>query len=143
MIKGLKSDGRSAYHVRDLQRQVEAFIAKHSHHDIQEITTAQINDWLRSLKVKGRTRDNYRNSLHNFFNFARTEGYLLKDRPTVAAETKRINEATAENVVFTVKDMRAMLTGAPTWLVPTLALKFFSGIPHRRNDSLKMGGHQI
>jgi integrase len=128
MIDGLKSDGRSAYHVRDVRRHVGAFIAKHPRQDIQEVTTAQINEWLRSLEVKGRTRDNYRDSLHNFFSFARTEGYLPKDRPTAAEETKRINEATAENVVFTVKEMRGMLKGAPDWLIPTLALKFFSGL---------------
>ena len=128
MIAGLKSDGRSAYHVRDVSRHVGAFIAKYPRHEIQEITTAHINEWLRSLEVKGRTRDNYRDSLHNFFGFARTEGYLPKDRPTVAEETKRINEATAENVVFTVVEMHTMLKSAPDWLVPTLALKFFSGI---------------
>jgi integrase len=127
MLKGLESDGRSAYHIRDVRRHVGVFIAKHPH-DIQEITTSQINDWLRSLDVRGRTRNNYRDSVHNFFRFARVEGYLPKDRPTVADDAKRTNDPGAENAVFTVDEMGKMLVGAPDWLVPTLALKFFSGL---------------
>ena len=127
MIQGLESDGRSAYHIRDVRRHVGVFIAKHSH-DIQDITTSHINDWLRSLDVKGRTRDNHRDSVHNFFRFARAEGYLPKDRPTVADETKRVNDPGAENAVFTVREMGKMLVGAPEGLIPSLALKFFSGL---------------
>ncbi len=135
MIHGLESDGRSAYHVRDVRRHVGAFIAKHSH-DIQEITTSHINDWLRSMDVKGRTRDNHRDSVHNFFRFARAEGYLPKDRPTVADETKRTNDPGAENDVFTVEEMGKMLGGAPDWIVPGLALKFFSGL--RTEEMLRL-----
>ena len=128
MLDGLESDGRSAYHIRDIKRHLGTFIAKFHSYDIQEITTSDINDWLRSLEVKGRTRDNHRDSVHNFFRFARAEGYLPKDRPTVADETKRTNASEAENTVFTVEEMTKMLAGAPDWIIPSLALKFFSGL---------------
>jgi len=127
MLKALKSDGRSEYHIRDVRRHVAKFIENFPQ-DIKDISTTDINTWLRSLAVGGRTRNNYRDSVHNFFRFARSEGYLPKDRPTVAEETKRNNEAGSENEVFTVEEMKAMLTGAPDFLIPTLAIKFFSGL---------------
>lgn len=140
MLKGLESDGRSAYHIRDMRRHVGTFISKHPQ-DIQEITTSHINDWLRSFEVKGRTRDNYRDSVHNFFRFARAAGYLPKDLPTVADDSKRTNDPGAENTVFTVEEMGKMLFGAPDWLIPTLALKFFSGL--RTEEMLRLKWEDI
>jgi integrase len=127
MLEGLKSDGRSDYHMRDVRRRVNAFIAKHPL-DIKDITTSHIDQWLRSLKVGGRTRNNYRDSVHHFFNYARNEGYLPDDKSTAAEKAKRIKNPGGDNVVFTVEEMSKMLTDAPDWLIPTLALKFFSGL---------------
>ncbi len=104
MLKGLQADDRSAYHIRDIGRHVGLFVQKFSQTGIEEITTSQINDYLRSLDVKGRTRDNHRDSVHNFFRFARAEGYLPKDRPTADDETKRTNDVGAENAVFTAEE---------------------------------------
>lgn len=73
MLKVLKSDGRSEYHIRDVSRHIGTFIRR-NRGDIKGITSTQIDTWLRSLKVGGRTRNNYRDSILNFFHFARAEG---------------------------------------------------------------------
>jgi len=127
MLAALEADGCSKYHIRDLKRHLKAFVEKFPV-PIEQISTSQINEWLRELPVGDRTRDNFRDSVHNFFNYARTEGYLPKDRPTAAHDTKRINAAGAENQVFTVEEAHAMLCGAPDWLIPCLAMKLFCGI---------------
>ncbi|PAW79096.1 MAG: hypothetical protein B9S32_03835 [Verrucomicrobia bacterium Tous-C9LFEB] len=127
MLQNLKVDGRSEYHQRDIKRYINAFIAKHSS-QIEDVTSTDINKWLRSLEVGPRTRNNYRDSVQNFFHFAREEGYLPKDRPTAADATKRIKCASGENAVFTVSEITLMLKDAPEWLLPSLALKFFSGL---------------
>lgn len=136
MLAALKADGCSDYHVRDVKRHLKTFVENFPV-PIEQISTSDINDWLRDLSVGHRTRDNYRDSVHNFFNYARTEGYLPKDRPTAADETKRINAAGAENLVFTVEEAHAMLCGAPDWLIPCLAMKLFCGI--RTEEMLRIG----
>jgi len=95
---------------------------------ITEISNAAINEWLRSLEVAGRTRDNYRDAVHNFFGFAQSEGYLPKELPHAARDAKRVNDAGADNEVFTVEEAEKLLGDAPERLIPALALKLFSGL---------------
>jgi integrase len=128
MLAALEADRRSKYHVRDIKRHVGRFVDSFISHPIEEITTSEINDWLRGLKMGTRSRDNHRNSVHNFFRFARSEGYLLKDRPTAADETKQVDEGGKENEVFTVEEMKKILTGIPKRIIPTLVIKAFSGV---------------
>jgi len=136
MLKALEDDGRSEYHIRDLKRHLTKFVEKFPM-QIEEVSTSQINDWLRELPVGSRTRNNIRDSVHNFFNYARSEGYLPKDRPTAAEETKRISAVGGDNEVYTVEEAQALLKGAPEWLVPCLALKLFSGI--RTEEMVRFG----
>jgi integrase len=128
MLTALEADHRSAYHIRDIRRQVGQFVDAFMPTPIEEITTSNINEWLRKLKMGTRSRDNYRNSVHNFFRYARSEGYLLKDRPTAADETKKVDEGGKENEVFTPDEMKSILTGIPERIIPTLVIKAFSGV---------------
>lgn len=141
MLAGLEADGRSAYHRRDLKRHVGDFIAAFPSHRIDQITTADIDKWLRSLSVQGRSRDNRRDSVHNFFNYARKAGYLPKDLGTAAGDTARVNQAEAENHVFTPEEMSQLLQGAPAHLIPVLAIKAFSGV--RTEELLRLGWGNI
>lgn len=127
MLEALKADQRSSYHIRDVARHTKRFVEYFSC-PITAITSSRINEWLRGLPGGGRNRDNHRDSIHNFFNFARSEGYLPKSLPTAAEDTKRVNEAGADNEVFTVEEANSLLQGAHDWLLPTLAIKLFSGM---------------
>ncbi|CAN5783201.1 hypothetical protein BH09VER1_BH09VER1_17980 [soil metagenome] len=127
MLAALEADKRGEYHRRDLKRMVGKFIA-HFNCPITEIANASVNEWLRGLDVAGRTRDNYRDAVHNFFGFAQAEGYLPKELPHALRDAKRVNEAGADNEVFTPEEAEKLLRGAPERLIPSLALKLFSGI---------------
>lgn len=127
MLAALKADKRGNYHRRDIKRMVGKFIACFDC-PISEITGDEINDWLRSLEVGGRTRDNNRDAVHNFFSFAQASGYLPKALPHAAHDVKRVNETGADNVVFSVGEGEQLMQGAPEHLIPPLALKLFSGL---------------
>ncbi len=127
MLAALEADKRGEYHRRDVKRMVGRFIG-HFTCPITEISNAAINDWLRGLDVAGRTRDNYRDAVHNFFGFAQTEGYLPKELPHAVRDAKRVNDAGADNEVFSVEEAEKLLRGAPERLIPSLALKLFSGL---------------
>jgi integrase len=128
MLAALEADKRSAYHIRDIKRHVGRFVDYFAGREIEDFSTSDIDDWLRTLKMAPRSRDNHRNSVHNFFHFARSEGYLLKDRPTAADDTKQIDEGGKENEVFTVEEARKILAHVHKRLIPTLVIKLFSGV---------------
>jgi integrase len=128
MLAALESDKRSAYHIRDIKRHVGRFVDNFAASEIEAISTSDIDGWLRRLKMGTRSRDNHRNSVHNFFHFARSAGYLLKDRPTAADDTKQVDEGGKENEVFTVEEVVQFLGHVHKRLIPTLVIKLFSGV---------------
>jgi len=128
MLAALEADHRSTYHIRDIKRRVGQFADAFMPKAIDDITTSEINEWLRSLKMGTRSRDNYRDSVHNYFHFARAEGYLLKDRPTAVDDTKKVDPGGNENEVFTPDEMKRILKGIPQRIIPTLVIKAFSGV---------------
>ena len=127
LLEALEADKRSEYHIRDITRHTKRFVEFFCG-SITEITTSQLSEWLRGLPGGGRNRDNHRDSIHNLFNFAKSEGYLPKGLPTAAEGAKRVNEAGTDNEVFSVEEAHSLLKDAHDWLIPTLAIKFFSGM---------------
>ncbi|MGD0413105.1 MAG: hypothetical protein ABSC18_15550 [Verrucomicrobiota bacterium] len=137
MLVALKKDGVGDYHLRDLRLRL-TFFCKSFPGKITAITTSQIDNWLRDLKsrskeskgadLKGKSRNNYRRSIVELFNFARRCRYLPADLSTAADHTKTVKEITAENEFFTPEEMKALLSTAAPTLLPSLAIKAFSGV---------------
>lgn len=127
-LAALKADGRSAYHITSISRHTGRFVQHFGSTPIAEVQTGEVNEWLRSLPGGGRNRNNHRNSVHNFFNFAQSEGYLPPNLPTALATTKLADTPGKDNEVFTTEEASTLLKDAPEWLIPTLAIKLFSGM---------------
>jgi len=137
MLVALKKDGVGDYHRRDL-RLCLTFFSKSFPGKFTGITAPQIDHWLRDLKsrskeskgaeLKGKSRNNYRRSIVELFNFARRNRYLPADLSTAADHTKTVKEITAENEFFTPEEMKALLSTAAPTLLPSLAIKAFSGV---------------
>jgi len=137
MLEALRKDNVGAYHRRDLRLRLtyfsESFPGK-----ITGITTPQIDNWLRDLKsrskeskgaeLKGKSRNNYRRSIVELFNFARRNRYLPADLSTAADHTKMVKEITAENEFFSPEEIQTLLSTAGPFLLPSLAVKAFSGV---------------
>lgn len=138
-VSALARDKRSDYHVRDMEVRLGRF-AKGFPVQIDTVTTAQIEEWLRGLTslakgkrrgaaVKGRTRNNYRNAVVELFNYARKHGYLPKDLSTEAASANRVPEDDKrDNEIFTPEQIDDLLSHAPLRLIPSMAIKAFSGV---------------
>jgi integrase len=139
MTTALELDKRGDYHVRDLRTRLGRF-AKDFPGQIAEIVTEEIETWLRQLtslakgtrrggKPKGRTRNNYRNAIVELFHYARKHGYLPRDLATEADAVNRVSEADkAENQIFEPDQMDDLLSESPVHLVPSMAIKAFSGV---------------
>lgn len=139
MVKTLEQDKRGAYHIRDLNVRLGRFAADFPG-QIRDVTTEQIEAWLRGLKslakgarrggaLKGRSRNNYRNAIVELSNYARKHGYLPKDLSTEASSANRVPENDKrDNEIFLPGQMDDLLTQAPLRLIPGMAIKAFSGV---------------
>jgi len=139
MVEALELDKRGDYHVRDMEVRLGRF-AKDLPCQIADVTTEQIENWLRGLKslakgarrggaLKGRSRNNYRNAIVELFNYARKHGYLPRDLSTEAASVNRVSEAgKRDNEIFVPEQIDDLLSRAPLRLVPSMAIKAFSGV---------------
>jgi len=142
----LKADGKSAYHLRDMKRRLETFTLAFAK-PIMEVKTAAISEWLRNLKghtKKGeevelapKTRNHYRNSIVQLFNYARDQGYLPKGMPTEAEAVKTLDVVPPTNQIFTVDDIQTVLDNASDQLVVPMAIKAFCGVRTEEMLNLK------
>jgi integrase len=145
LIATLKADGKSSYHIGDMERRLTSFATAFPK-SILEIQTKEFAEWLRNLKGKDKkggeilyapkTRNHYRNAVVQMFNFARDHGYLPKGIPTEVEAVKPLDVVTSENEILTVDQLATLLEHAkPRVLIP-MAIKAFTGI--RTEEMLRL-----
>jgi integrase len=129
MIAAKQADGASQLYLKDLRLRLAQFAGRFNGF-IANITSSEIDDWLRGLSVGARTRNNLRNSIVTLFRFAKLRGCLPKDRLTEADGLARAKERRNEIGIFTPKQMMELLAAADFDLVPFFAIGAFAGLRH-------------
>lgn len=109
-ITSLERDRLSVRHIQDVRNRLRKFSGDF-HIPLSEITTGDMNKWLRALDVAPRTRNNYRERIIAFFHWAQTEGYLRKDVKTEADALKKVKAPTTIHI-FTPDQAATLLDGA-------------------------------
>lgn len=118
-------DGASRRYLQDLRNRLDTFAEKFGALKVAEILPAQIDDWLRGLKVAAQTRNNFRRVLHAFFQFAVVRGYATENPIAKTARAKVVRGAPE---IFTPEQIRTILEKAPRDFVPYLAIGAFAGL---------------
>jgi integrase len=146
LIDDLEADGRSDYHIRDMEIRLSRF-AEAFPGEIGDVKGPLIDAYLRGLKsrarnkkgqaIAGKTRNNHRNGIVELFNYAKKNAYLPKDLGTEAQSTTRVKEVKKDNEIFAASQMNDLLHTAPIHLVPSMATKAFSGV--RTEEVARMG----
>ncbi|MHC1765245.1 MAG: tyrosine-type recombinase/integrase [Verrucomicrobiia bacterium] len=141
-----KADGCGKRHLDDLKFRLEKFAAAFNC-PLTSVTTQLIVDWLRTFNCGGRTRNNYRTALRNFFRDAAGRG-LISDRQISWDPDHGVTLAQEEDGVigiFTPTELQKLLAAAkPTFdelpvgfnlrwvraqgLLPFLVLGAFAGL---------------
>ena len=75
LLAAKKADGASKRYLQDLKCRLDAFSKVFGERTVATITSAEINDWLRGLKVAPVSRNNYRRVVVVLFNDAVKAGY--------------------------------------------------------------------
>jgi integrase len=131
-LKVKEADGASGRYLGDLRSRLNHFSKIFDGKSIAEITSKEIDEWLRSLSDKetGKrlspiTRNNFRRVLIVAFNFARDRGYCL-DNPAARTAKAKVIEGIVG--ILTVDETARLLENAPTELVPYIAIGAFAGL---------------
>lgn len=132
--------GAGKYHLRDTHRYVGNFVEAYPG-KIGPIITAQIDRFLKGLGGKARNKNNHRDAIIAFFNFAQRKGFLPYNQPHAAKTTTPFEDARKELLteadviealkpvdIYTPDEMRRILKTAPIELRPSIEIKAFSGV---------------
>jgi integrase len=128
LIRGKEAEGMSEVHTKDLRSRLGRF-AKDFQCQLSSVTAGQIKEWLRALKLSGRSQNNYRMALTGLFNYAKDCGYLHKDHDEMDG-VRKTKEGVTEIEIFRPEEMAALLTNAKPKLIPFLAISAFAGLRH-------------
>jgi integrase len=112
-------------HVSDLRSRLNIFAGKFDGEPVATITSANIDDWLRSLNVSPVTRNHYRRLIVLAFNYAVQRGYAV-DNP--AKKTAKAKERDRDIGILTATETARLLESATPDVLPYLAIGLFGGL---------------
>ena len=125
LVAAKKADGKSQRHVDDLRSRLDIFAEEFDGQMFATITTKQINDWLRSLKVSAVTRNHYRRLIVLAYNFAVENGYATANP---AEKTAKAKEDGGTIGILAVTQAARLLETATPDVLPYIAIGLFAGL---------------
>jgi integrase len=127
LLENKKQNGASARYLKTLRSHLKRF-AHAFQTNIGSVTTGLIEQWLSSLKVGPRARNNNRASVITLFHFAQKNGFLPKGEATEADAVDKVKDRGGKVHLLTPKQMAKLMrkaTGKPALF---FALGGFAGI---------------
>jgi len=123
-----KAANFSTQHLSTLKTRIGKFEAVFGAVSLMDITTPQLDQFLRGLNVGPCSRNGVRKSVATFFSWARKQGYLLADKSTAAEKMMRFSEVDSAPEIFTPQEMQRLLSVCPKEAIPVLAISGFCGV---------------
>lgn len=128
LLAAKKADGLSEVYRKDLRLRLATFCASYGSRPIASVRSTVINGWLRALELSPRSRNNFRSHIVQLFHFAKSAGYLPKDRTTEADDLARAKVKSAHVEIFTPAEVRLILSRLNADLLPFAAIAAFAGV---------------
>lgn len=135
LLVAKEQDGCGEYYLQDLRLHLTRF-GKSFSGLISNVTTARLDEWLRSQPVGPRSRNNIRSSISVLFNHARSKGYLPKDHATEADALPKAKAPPPKIGIVTPEQLTQMLVSAPSFLIPFVTIGAFAGLRHEEIQRL-------
>jgi integrase len=120
-----KADGKSVRYLRDLKYRLGRFSEDFGSRHIAEITTSDIDEWLRQLGLGSVSRNTFRRRLVTLFKFAKTRGWC---RSIPAADTARVREVSDEVGILTPNELSGLLKVSSIDTIPYWTIGSFAGL---------------
>ena len=122
-----KRDGASQRYLKSLRCDLRRFAAAFQT-NIGTVTSGLIVEWLKSLNVGPRARNNVRSSVVVLFHYARALGYLPKGQSTEADDVPKATHRGGAIGILKPKELAGLLAEADEEARLYLALGAFTGI---------------
>ena len=126
-IAKISQDGASKRYIDDCRHRLDRF-SKAFSGLLSTIQSNEIDDWLRSLNVAPRSRNNFLGVLITLFRFAQSRGYLHKTEKTEVELISKTRQREGDIEIFSPEEMERMLNSAIPSSLPALLLGGFAGL---------------
>ena len=125
MLKAKRAEGLRD-DVEDLKNRLAKF-AKDFRTALTSIEMVMVKQWLQSLNVANRTRNNFRLAIQTLFSFAKSQNYLPKDwREFDSIPVWKVRPEQID--IFRPAEMETLLSVADARLISYLAIGAFAGL---------------
>jgi len=125
LIENRRDSGSTEMYCNDLKWRLGRFCSDFEERNTEEISTADLDQWLVGIKVAPVTRNTYRRDLRTLFSFCVSRGYSSVN----PVEGTRIAKDVPKPVeILTVDQTSRLLTAAPESLIPYIAIGAFAGL---------------
>jgi len=127
LLRDRTQNGASDRYIWSLRCDLNRFAAAF-HCNIGSVTARLIEQWLATLKVGPRTRNNIRMSVVTMFRYARKHGYLPKAEATEAEAVDKARDRGGKPELLTPQQMAKLMREAKGKVALYLAIAGFAGI---------------
>jgi len=145
IVAAKTADGASKRYLGDLRNRLKRFADDFDGKPVAKITTAEVDQFLRSLvdsetgkPVAPTTRNNFRRLLNVAFNYACDRGYCASNPAVKTAKAKVIETSVG---ILTVEETIRLLNNAPENLIPFVAIGAFAGL--RRSELERLDWKEV
>lgn len=135
-IRHLEQDA-SERHLRDARNRVGKFEESFRNQGISDLTAEAIREFLQSLDVENRTRNNYRAQIITFFRWAQKRDFLEQGRKTAPEFIDPWKVIEKEVSIFTIKQTQLLFDGLREDLIAYAAIAAFAGLRPSEIQRLK------
>jgi len=124
-LQAKESDGLSSRYLKDLKNRLKKFSKKFGARNMASITTAEVDDWLRSAPGGPVNRNNYKRNIGVFFSYAERRGLILKNPFINASKAKVIPRGVG---ILSPEQASSLLENASDEIQPAIAIGLFAGL---------------
>jgi integrase len=120
-----RQDNVSTKYIADLKSKLGRFSAVYGDTLACNLTTLELETWIRRLKLGPVSRESYRRNIGVMLEFGRRRGYL---RVNPAADIKMSHRPEGEVSILTADELRNLLSKCAPEIVPYVAICAFAGL---------------
>ncbi len=121
LIASKTQDGSSTRHIAQIRSVLNRFAAAHPG-EILDVTSSDIDAWLRSLNVAPSSRNSMLIYVNLLFSYALEQNYLPAGKPIAPSQLRKVKVADSENEIFQPDEFRRIIHAAPIHLIPLLSI---------------------
>lgn len=140
LLAAKQGDGLSTRYIETLRTHLQRFAAAFDR-DIREVRVAGMEDWLRSLRITARTRNNIRGSIVTLFHFARKHELLPKGYGTEADDIAKAKDYGSAVGILAPDQFAPIVLAAPERIRLFFVLGAFAGL--RSSEVLRLDWREI